>query len=334
MTQAAYPSVANEARFVDIVLANVQPSECGVDARLIESATTMSDASHPQFFQAIHLVNPGPFDARLRLFEPARSWIAIDDCVAMDCDGPKHILIHDLDGSLTGVPSTVHGRAEFMNEFRADGTTETNYRVPAKMINDPAPVSSRAPAMQKPPSTQSQAACEPAWALNDGACRSSPDMDESAVAHKGYGMYRENCTLETAWNAWWCASSISQYMRLVIESMDADTESRSLVPVALAFGGYVDLLNGGQDHGWCFGYTCLKRLSTFYSTVAVGRPYDLSFTGTNPQSLRLMMPSASEELANGKSPEPAAEPPTETPGADGTAAKSTPVSRSRLNQIE
>jgi hypothetical protein len=32
------------------------------------------------------------------------------------------------------------------------------------------------------------------------------------------------------------------------------------------------------------------RLMTFHTTVAVNRSYDLAFTGTNPQSLRLMLP--------------------------------------------
>lgn len=51
------------------------------------------------------------------------------------------------------------------------------------------------------------------------------------------------------------------------------------MPVALAHDGYVDLLNGGMDHGWCFGYTCLERLSTFHTTVREGVEYDLTFTG-------------------------------------------------------
>ena len=76
--------------------------------------------------------------------------------------------------------------------------------------------------------------------------------------------------------------------------MDSDHTSRSLTPVALASGGYVDLLNGGWDHQTaksCGGYGCLTRLMTFHATVGIGRGYDLAFTGTNPQTLRLMMPS-------------------------------------------
>ena len=34
---------------------------------------------------------------------------------------------------------------------------------------------------------------------------------------------------------------------------------------------------------------------TFHGTVAVNRSYDLAFSGTNPQRLRLMMPHGSGE---------------------------------------
>ena len=33
----------------------------------------------------------------------------------------------------------------------------------------------------------------------------------------------------------------------------------------------VDLLNGPQDHGWCSGYTCRKRLSTVSAVVRLSR---------------------------------------------------------------
>ena len=58
---------------------------------------------------------------------------------------------------------------------------------------------------------------------------------------------------------------------LIIESMDDDTETRRLSPVAILGDGYVDLINGPQDHGWCSGYTCRKRLSTFMALVATGK---------------------------------------------------------------
>ena len=43
---------------------------------------------------------------------------------------------------------------------------------------------------------------------------------------------------------------------LIIESMDDDTETRRLSPLALTggstgHGDYTDLINGPMDHGWC-----------------------------------------------------------------------------------
>ena len=85
------------------------------------------------------------------------------------------------------------------------------------------------------------------------------------------GVYNfKNCTWMSEWNAYQCDDSV-KYAMLSIESMDQDTETRRLSPVAVFSGGYIDLLNGPQDHGWCSGYTCRKRLSTFPAIVPLGR---------------------------------------------------------------
>ncbi len=50
--------------------------------------------------------------------------------------------------------------------------------------------------------------------------------------------------------------------RLLIESMDEDHRTRSLVPVTLASGGFVDIMNAGWDHqgaSGCGGYSCARR---------------------------------------------------------------------------
>ena len=94
-------------------------------------------------------------------------------------------------------------------------------------------------------------------------------------------------------NAWFCPKQAMVPARLLVESMDEDHRTRSLVPVTLASGGFVDIMNGGWDHqgaDGCGGYSCARRLMTFHGTVAVNRSYDLAFSGTNPQHLRLMMP--------------------------------------------
>jgi len=87
------------------------------------------------------------------------------------------------------------------------------------------------------------------------------------------GIYRDNtCTYIDSWRAYHCTGP--KYRMLVIESMDKDTEVRRLSPIGLKArtedGGYMDLLNGPQDHGWCAGYTCQKRISTFWAVVADG----------------------------------------------------------------
>ena len=97
--------------------------------------------------------------------------------------------------------------------------------------------------------------------------------------------------MENSATAWVCEAGSVELARLIVESMDDDTETRVLVPVALASGGYVDLLNGGMDRSWAYGYSALRRLSTFFANVGLGRGYDLTFTASNPRSIRLMMPS-------------------------------------------
>lgn len=62
----------------------------------------------------------------------------------------------------------------------------------------------------------------------------------------------------------------------------------------LPCAGVVDLLSPCMDHGWCFHYTCQKRLSTFWTTASTGHTYALNFTGTPARHLRLWLPYVPE----------------------------------------
>ena len=144
-------------------------------------------------------------------------------------------------------------------------------------------------------------ACDPTSAIFDPACRTSRRTHRE-VAYNGYGTFRGgevmgiDCEESAAFHGHVCTNNTMIPARLVIESMDGDHQSRSLTPVALATGGYVDLITGGWSHtttGECGGYECVTRLMTFHTTIAVNRSYDLAFTATNPLKLRLMMPSGS-----------------------------------------
>lgn len=88
------------------------------------------------------------------------------------------------------------------------------------------------------------------------------------------GIIRDDtCQYKSESQAYFCTGY--NYEQIVIENMDADTESRRLSPVGVLGwndngDGFMDLINGPQDHGWCSGYTCQKRLSTFTSVMATG----------------------------------------------------------------
>ena len=105
-------------------------------------------------------------------------------------------------------------------------------------------------------------------------------IDPSQVYnHPGIVRDENLCTRKDAWQAWECHGL--DYQMLIIESMDKETEDRRLSPVAiLSDNGYLDLINGPQDHGWCFGYTCQKRISTFMALVAANKNYDVVLTST------------------------------------------------------
>lgn len=55
-------------------------------------------------------------------------------------------------------------------------------------------------------------------------------------------MIRRTCTYMSSWQSYKCFGL--NYRMLVIESLDADTETRRLSPVAVVGDGYVDLING------------------------------------------------------------------------------------------
>ena len=68
------------------------------------------------------------------------------------------------------------------------------------------------------------------------------------------GIYRgtnNECEYNSNWQAYKCHGI--DHMMLIVESMDGDTEVRRLSPMAMYSDGYVDLINGPQDQGWCHG---------------------------------------------------------------------------------
>ncbi|KAM9340526.1 fibrocystin-L-like [Symphorus nematophorus] len=178
------------------------------------------------------------------------------DCVDMECDAKKKSMLKDVDGSFLGAVGTVLPQSEY--EWGGDPRRGLgDYRIPKVMLTFPN--GSRIPVDQIAP-------------------------------HKG--VIRKDCTYVRSWQSYKCFGL--NYRMLAIESLDADTETRRLSPVAVLGNGFVDLINGPQDHGWCSGYTCQKRVSLFHSIVATGHSFDVFFSSVSPQKLRLMMLNANQ----------------------------------------
>ncbi|XP_056153970.1 fibrocystin-L-like [Lampris incognitus] len=211
------------------------------------------DLQHPIHVQGLTLIDSTE-GAKVFVHRPDLGKVNPADCVDMDCDAKKKSLIKDLDGSLLGAVGAVVPQSEY--EWGGDPRRGLgDYRIPKVMLTY----------------------------LNG----SRIPVDKIAP-HKG--VIRDNCTYMPHWQSYKCFGL--NYRMLAIESLDSDTETRRLSPVAVLGEGYVDLINGPQDHGWCSGYTCQKRVSLFHSIVATGRAFDVYFSSTTPQKLRLMMLNA------------------------------------------
>ncbi|XP_064089363.1 fibrocystin-L-like [Macrobrachium nipponense] len=249
----SYPALHGGMFVRNTVFANYGTRSCGTDVALITNPTG-DDGIHPIFTSGLTFINTAS-DHYMFMQEPNLARINPSDCVDMDCDGLKKIVVTDLDGTLLG---SADATATSMAEFEWDGDRSRgvgDYRIPVALKQNPD--GSAIPASAKFP--------------NKGIVRDA------------------SCSLVTAWRAWKCTAL--RHRMMIIESMDSDTEIRRLSPIALianpGTNGYVDLINGPMDRGWCFGYTCQERISTFYTIVASTYTYEMGMTSTPPQVMRL-----------------------------------------------
>ncbi|XP_013405337.2 fibrocystin-L [Lingula anatina] len=186
------------------------------------------------------------------------------DCVDMECDAQKKAMMRDEDNTFlagTGPAAIIPDSAFEWNGDRRRGLGD--YRIPKTLLTEldgtRIPVANIAP-------------------------------------YKGIiGTSTSSCTWKAAWQAYACHGL--DYEMLIIESLDADTELRRLSPVAILGDQHIDLINGPQDHGWCAGYTCQKRLSTFNAIVATGKHFEMHYTSTSPQKSRFFLLNANETQA-------------------------------------
>ncbi|XP_052063691.1 fibrocystin-L-like [Mytilus californianus] len=240
---------------------------CSSRDNAITTNPSNNDGAHPVETSNIKFQNVER-KHKIYFHRPNLGLINPADCVDMDCDGLKKGFLKDLDGTFLGTPGTP-GTILPQSEWEWDGDPQRglgDYRVPKTMLTmlngTRIPMSTLAPMK---------------------------------------GIIRENgCVYESDWNAYVCREF--DYLMMVIESMDSDSTSRRLSPVALLGHnsdgeGVIDLMNGPQDHGWCSGYACKSRLSTFQAIVATGKNYQLYFTSTSPRSSRYFLLNADDSQA-------------------------------------
>ena len=226
-----------------------------VDA-VITTSMKNDDGQMPVVIKSTELIDVAE-DSKVYLHRPNIDKINPSDCVDMDCDGLKKNLLTDADGSFLGTPgATVISQSEYGWGLQSRGIGD--YRIPYQALAD----------------SKGQAL--------------SPSQ---IYSYPGIVRDQSQCTYKNSWQAYKCNGL--DYRMLVIESMDNDTESRRLSPIAiLSDNKYLDLINGPQDHGWCFGYTCQKRISTFIALVAANKNYDIFTTSKPPDHFRFRILNA------------------------------------------
>ena len=260
-----YPAINGSSLYRD-VLFNGFDVICGRCEVALMTNSRADDAIHPVAVERIKWSNSNPNQCGLYMHEPPLAHVNPSDCVDMDCDGHKHTLVKDMDGSftVTDSPRTIVAMAEFeWNGDRRRGFGE--FRIPKTMLTNP-----------------------------DGSRIPIESIYPYPGIVRGIGN-DQDCTYNEAWRAHECINL--DHVMLVLESLDPDTEVRRLSPIGIGSSGFIDLLNGPQDHGWCGGYTCQERISTFYAIVATGLHYSIALTSTNPQQMRILMLNADQDAS-------------------------------------
>ncbi|XP_033758164.1 fibrocystin-L-like [Pecten maximus] len=259
LDSTSYNAIGGRTEIKGTTFANLNKCPNSKD-RAISTSPNTDDLIHPTFVQGVRVVpeHRSNGDHLLYFHKPRLEQMNPSSCVDMECDGHKKVMIHDRDGSLLGQSGTVLSMSEWMygqDLKRGSG----DHRIPKPMLQD---------------------------------TYTGNILDPRELATER-GIVRDpSCTVNAAWQAHLCTHYT--YKMVIIESMDSDTETRRISPIALLGEsdtkvGYLDLINGPKDHGHCYGNMCQKRISTFAIVVATDVSYKLFFTSTPPQWLRLSM---------------------------------------------
>ena len=260
-----YPVIDGDCLVSNVTFANFENRGCNFSDYSITNNPISPDAVTPITIRNSKMVLVGE-TSTMYFYPPDHKWVVQEDCVDMDCDGPKHALVKDIDGTFTSNDNILTTLIP-LAEIRFDES-----KIPRTWRYDPVTELLLDPSVVAPPNLR-------------GIARG---YELDGIANNSDSPTR-GCIYMESWNGYKC-NNIDHYV-LVIESMDTDTEVRRLSPIALnggniGNGDYTDLINGPMDHGWCTEYTCLKRLSTFFTVVASGTNYTIWLSSTAPSHIR------------------------------------------------
>ena len=195
---SAYPAISGKTTICRVTFANFG-SRCDnkTDTLLMTHARS-EDCNHPTHLEEIsHHMN----GEAVKYFnhEPIMGSINPSDCVDLDCDGLKHVLVRDMDGTFLGEggPRSLISMAELSwgdNGPRGLG----NFRIPTVML-----------------------------AIPGGGMEDADSLFPSKGVVRGTGDHGNGsqCIWNSDWNSYVCEDI--EHLMIVIESLDDDTEVRS-----------------------------------------------------------------------------------------------------------
>ncbi|CAK8682961.1 unnamed protein product [Clavelina lepadiformis] len=249
---AGYPSVRGLLDIKGLHVHNYNGHSDGTRDLVFFTNPSNEDVFHPTYLRNIVLTNVDE-TSKVYYARPSIGLINPSGCVDMECDGMKTVLIKDFDGGfIGGTGGAVLPQAEY--EWDGDPRRDLgDYRIPKALLTT----------------------------TTGNRIQVDDIIDERGI------LRNSACAYNGDWQAYNCQSDgenrTLDYRMLVIESLDSDTETRRLSPLAMLSNRYIDLNNG-------------LRISTFYTIVATGHHYDVYFTGYAPKNLRLTLLNVDDDI--------------------------------------
>ncbi|XP_064411311.1 fibrocystin [Latimeria chalumnae] len=111
-------------------------------------------------------------------------------------------------------------------------------------------------------------------------------MYDGAQPCSSTGTYRkeDRCDYKSEWQGYLCEKT--NYIMMVMENLDANSETRNLSSVVAVTDYFVDIFTSATSQDTCCNS---KHLSTFYSVLPVAKLTKVCFSELTPQNLRLYL---------------------------------------------